>query len=166
MVEQAQASKLPVQAAVDRITHWFVPAVLMLALLTFVSWWAWGPEPALTLALVNAVSVLIIACPCAMGLATPMSILVATGKGAELGLLLRQGAALQALRDVRVIAMDKTGTVTVGQPTLTHVRLLAPDEADSGQYEPLTEEQIVQWAASVEASSEHPVARAVVDEAQ
>src|SRR5690606_23740080 len=106
MVEQAQASKLPIQTLVDRVTLWFVPAVMGLALVTFGAWMIWGPEPALTFALVNAVSVLIIACPCAMGLATPMSILVGTGKGAEMGLLFRQGEALQRLRDVRVVAMD------------------------------------------------------------
>src|SRR5690606_12579687 len=101
MVEQAQGSKLPIQAMVDRVTPWFVPAVMLAALLTFVVWLVFGPEPALTFGLVNAVAVLIIACPCAMGLATPTSIMVGTGRGAELGVLFRKGEALQLLRDAR-----------------------------------------------------------------
>src|SRR5690606_27483619 len=104
MVEQAQASKLPIQALVDRITMWFVPAVMAAAALPFVVWLALGPSPALTFALVNAVAVLIIACPCAMGLATPTSIMVGTGRAAQMGILFRKGEALQALRDVRVVA--------------------------------------------------------------
>src|SRR5690606_34579908 len=108
-----QASKLPIQALVDRVTAWFVPVVLAVAAVTFGVWFLFGPEPALSLALVNAVSVLIVACPCAMGLATPTSILVGTGRGAELGLLFRQGEALQRLRDTKVVALDKTGTLTL-----------------------------------------------------
>src|SRR5690606_25190539 len=103
MVEQAQGSKLPIQAMVDRVTLWFVPAVMLAALLTFVVWLVFGPEPALTFGLVNAVAVLIIACPCAMGLATPTSIMVGTGRGAELGVLFRKGEALQLLREARVV---------------------------------------------------------------
>src|SRR5690606_24779037 len=108
MVEQAQGAKLPIQAMVDKVTLWFVPAVMAAALLTFVAWLVLGPEPALTYALVSAVAVLIIACPCAMGLATPTSIMVGTGRGAELGVLFRKGEALQRLRDARVVAVDKT----------------------------------------------------------
>ncbi len=108
MVEAAQGSKLPIQALVDQVTRYFVPAVIGIAVLTFVVWLIFGPAPALTLALVNAVAVLIVACPCAMGLATPTSIMVGTGKGAEMGVLFRGGDALQALRDIEVVAMYKT----------------------------------------------------------
>src|SRR5690606_15645194 len=119
LVEQAQGSKLPIQAVVDKVTLWFVPAVMAAALLTFLAWLAFGPSPALGFALVNAVAVLIIACPCAMGLATPTSIMVGTGRGAELGILFRKGEALQLLKDARVVAVDKTGTLTEGRPSLT-----------------------------------------------
>ncbi|GIK96314.1 MAG: hypothetical protein BroJett029_05230 [Alphaproteobacteria bacterium] len=119
MVEAAQGSKLPIQALVDRVTTYFVPAVIGLAVLTFGVWLVFGPEPALTFALVNAVAVLIIACPCAMGLATPISIMVGTGKAAEIGILFRRGEALQTLRSAQVIALDKTGTLTEGRPELT-----------------------------------------------
>lgn len=152
MVETAQAGKLPVQALVDRITLWFVPVVMGLALATAVAWLIFGPEPALGYALVNAVAVLIIACPCAMGLATPTSIMVATGRAAELGILFRKGAALQALRDVRVIAFDKTGTLTEGRPELTD---FIPAKGRS-------REMLLPLIAAVEAKSEHPVARAIV----
>src|SRR5690606_13718156 len=110
LVEQAQGSKLPIQAVVDKLTLWFVPAVMLAALLTFGVWLVFGPAPALTYALVNAVAVLIIACPCAMGLATRTSIMVGTARGAELGVLFRKGEALQLLRDAQVVAVDKTGT--------------------------------------------------------
>ena len=119
MVEAAQGARLPIQALVDRVTGWFVPAVMGVALLTFLLWLFLGPAPALSHALVNAVAVLIIACPCAMGLATPTSIMVGTGRAAEMGVLFRQGDALQTLRDVQVVAFDKTGTLTLGKPTLT-----------------------------------------------
>lgn len=156
MVEQAQASKLPIQAAVDRITMWFVPAVIGASLLTFALWLLLAPAPALSLALVNAVSVLIIACPCAMGLATPTAIMVASGRGAELGVLLRRGEALQKLRDVRVVALDKTGTLTEGRPVLTDL------EVAQG----FTRAEVLPLIAAVEARSEHPVARAIVEAAQ
>ncbi|MEO6298259.1 MAG: heavy metal translocating P-type ATPase, partial [Paracoccaceae bacterium] len=110
MVEAAQAGKMPIQALVDRVTLWFVPVVMGLAVLTFGAWMIWGPPPAVGFALVNAVAVLIIACPCAMGLATPTSIMVGTGRAAEMGILFRKGEALQSLRDVQVVAFDKTGT--------------------------------------------------------
>ena len=119
LVEQAQGAKMPIQAVVDKITLWFVPAVMAAAVLTFLIWLIFGPSPALTFALVNAVAVLIIACPCAMGLATPTSIMVGTGRGAELGVLFRKGEALQLLKDAKVVAVDKTGTLTEGHPVLT-----------------------------------------------
>lgn len=156
MVEQAQGSKLPIQAQVDRVTLWFVPVIMVLALLTFATWYWLGPEPALGMALVHAVAVLIIACPCAMGLATPTSIMVGTGRGAELGILLRRGEALQQLKGARVVALDKTGTLTEGQPRLTDLHL-APGFA-RGQVLPLL--------AAVEVLSEHPLARAIVSAAQ
>ena len=156
MVEQAQGSKLPIQGLVDRVTMWFVPVVMGLALITFALWLFFGPEPALTLSLVNAVAVLIIACPCAMGLATPTSIMVSTGRGAELGILFKQGQALQQLQETQIIAVDKTGTVTEGKPTLTDFVVL-----DSSQTA-----QILQAVASVEAKSEHPIAVAIVQHAQ
>ncbi len=152
MVEAAQGGKLPIQTLVDRITLWFVPAVMALAALTFVLWLALGPTPALTFGLVNAVAVLIIACPCAMGLATPTSIMVGTGRGAELGILFRKGDALQALQDVAIVAFDKTGTLTTGKPVLTDL-YLAPG-LDRGT--------VLAAVAAVEAKSEHPIARAVV----
>ncbi|MGK7871391.1 heavy metal translocating P-type ATPase [Falsiroseomonas sp. E2-1-a20] len=152
MVEQAQGSKLPIQALVDQVTMWFVPAVLAIAALTFGVWLFFGPDPALAFALVNAVAVLIIACPCAMGLATPTSIMVGTGRAAELGVLFRKGEALQALRDVEVVALDKTGTLTEGRPVLTDL-VVAPGEDEA---------TILALIAAVEAKSEHPVAQAIV----
>ncbi|MBS3980942.1 MAG: heavy metal translocating P-type ATPase, partial [Rhodobacteraceae bacterium] len=156
MVEAAQGSKLPIQGLVDRITLWFVPVVMGLAALTFAVWLILGPDPALTFGLVNAVAVLIIACPCAMGLATPTSIMVGTGRGAELGVLFRKGEALQALQTVRVVALDKTGTLTAGKPALTDL-ILSPgfDRAE-----------VLALVASVEARSEHPIARAIVAAAE
>lgn len=123
MVEQAQGSKLPIQAVVDKVTLWFVPVVMLAALLTFLAWLTFGPSPALSFALVNAVAVLIIACPCAMGLATPTSIMVGTGRGAEMGILFRKGEALQLLKDAKVVAVDKTGTLTEGRPVMTDLEL-------------------------------------------
>ncbi|MDO8881327.1 heavy metal translocating P-type ATPase [Pseudotabrizicola sp.] len=152
MVEAAQGGKLPIQTLVDQITLWFVPAVMALAALTFAVWLIFGPDPALTFGLVNAVAVLIIACPCAMGLATPTSIMVGTGRGAELGVLFRKGEALQALQDVRVVAFDKTGTLTEGKPRLTDLHLAAGfDRA-----------LVLAAVAAAEAKSEHPIARAIV----
>jgi len=156
MVEEAQGSKLPIQGLVDKITMWFVPAVMTLAALTFGVWFFFGPDPALTFGLVNAVAVLIIACPCAMGLATPTSIMVGTGRGAELGVLFRKGDALQGLQDARVVALDKTGTLTEGKPTLTDLVL-----ADGFQ-----RADVLSRIAAVEAKSEHPIARAIVEAAE
>ena len=152
MVEQAQGAKLAIQAQLDRVTGWFVPAVMLAAAVTFALWLAFGPAPPLGLALVNAVAVLIIACPCAMGLATPVSIMVGTGRAAELGVLFRRGDALQTLREVEVVALDKTGTLTCGKPALTDLTV-APD---------FTEDEVLALVAAVEAASEHPIAHAIV----
>ena len=156
MVEEAQGSKLPIQALVDKVTAWFVPAVMAVAALTFLVWLVFGPSPALTFALVNAVAVLIIACPCAMGLATPTSIMVGTGRAAELGVLFRKGEALQALRDVTVVALDKTGTLTKGRPELTD---LTPSAG-------FARDEVLALVAGVEAKSEHPIAEAIVSAAR
>tara|TARA_A100001391_G_scaffold178779_1_gene143394 strand:- start:6966 stop:9215 length:2250 start_codon:yes stop_codon:yes gene_type:complete len=156
MVEQAQGSKLPIQDTVNRITLWFVPAVMLAALLTFVVWYFAASESALTFALVNAVAVLIIACPCAMGLATPTSIMVGTGRGAEMGVLFRQGSALQALQQSKGVIFDKTGTLTEGKPTITEWMTLS--EFD--------EKEVLTLAASIEAKSEHPTAEALVNYAK
>ena len=151
MVEEAQGARLPIQDVVNRVTLWFVPAVLAVAVLTVAAWAALGPAPALTHALVAGVAVLIIACPCAMGLAVPTSIMVGTGRAAELGVLFRRGAALQALQGVQIVALDKTGTVTAGRPELTDITVT------SG-----TEDAALRLAAAVEGASEHPIARAVL----
>jgi Cu+-exporting ATPase len=152
MVEQAQGAKLPIQTLVDRITAWFVPAVMAVAVMTFLTWLLIGPEPAFTFALVNAVAVLIIACPCAMGLATPTSIMVGTGRAAELGVLFRKGEALQNLKNVSIVALDKTGTLTAGRPELTDFEVAEGVEAD----------QALALAAAVESRSEHPIAAAIL----
>ena len=151
MVEDAQGSKLPIQALVDRVTMWFVPGVMVLAGLTFVGWLLAGGGVAA--ALTAAVAVLIIACPCAMGLATPVSIMVGTGRAAELGVLFRRGAALQKLGDATVIAVDKTGTLTEGRPALTD---LVPAEG-------FAPDEVLALVAAAEARSEHPIARAIRD---
>ena len=156
MVEQAQGAKLPIQALVDKVTLWFVPAVMGAALLTFLVWLVFGPSPALSFALVNAVAVLIIACPCAMGLATPTSIMVGTGRGAELGVLFRKGEALQLLKDARVVAVDKTGTLTEGHPVLTDLEVA----------EGFERARVLAAVAAVESRSEHPIARAIVAAAE
>ncbi|MCI1056069.1 heavy metal translocating P-type ATPase [Stenotrophomonas maltophilia] len=154
MVEQAQGSKLPIQAVVDKVTLWFVPAVMLAALATFLVWLIFGPSPALSFALVNAVAVLIIACPCAMGLATPTSIMVGTGRGAEMGVLFRKGEALQLLKDAQVVAVDKTGTLTEGRPRLTDLEIASGFHGT-----------VLAAVAAVESRSEHPIARAIVDAA-
>ncbi|PLP55970.1 copper-translocating P-type ATPase [Mesorhizobium loti] len=156
MVETAQGAKLPIQALVDKVTAWFVPAVIAAAVATFGAWFFFGPDPALSFALVNAVAVLIIACPCAMGLATPTSIMVGTGRAAEMGVLFRKGDALQTLRDASVIALDKTGTLTVGRPELTDFIV-----ADGFE-----EAEVLGLVAAVETRSEHPVAEAIVRAAE
>jgi Cu+-exporting ATPase len=152
MVEAAQGSKLPIQALVDKVTAWFVPAVILAAAVTFLTWLVFGPSPALSFALINAVAVLIIACPCAMGLATPTSIMVGTGRAAELGVLFRKGEALQTLRSVDVVAFDKTGTLTSGKPQLTDLETTAAHSRSA----------VLTWVASLEAKSEHPIGAAIV----
>ncbi len=156
MVEQAQGAKLPIQSWVDKITLWFVPAVMAAATLTFLIWLVFGPTPALAFALVNAVAVLIIACPCAMGLATPTSIMVGTGRGAELGILFRKGEALQTLKDVQVVAFDKTGTLTEGKPVLADLEVMSGYDAND----------VLAKVAAVESRSEHPIAGAIVAAAE
>ncbi len=152
LVAQAQRSRAPLQRLADRVATWFVPAVIAIALLTFVAWWLVGPQPRLTYAIVNAVSVLIIACPCALGLATPISIMVASGRGAQLGVLFRDAQAIESLRSVDTLVLDKTGTITVGRPAFD--RAIAV-----GGYD---ERQLLSWAAGLDRNSEHPLARAVV----
>jgi len=152
LVAQAQRTRAPSQRLADLVATWFVPAVVAISLLTFGVWWFWGPEPRLAYALVNAVAVLIIACPCALGLATPISIMVASGRGAQLGVLFRNAEAIELLREVDTLVLDKTGTLTVGHPALADVIAVAP----------WTDLQILSIAAGLERSSEHPLARAIV----
>jgi len=156
LVAQAQRSRAPLQRLADEVAKWFVPSVITISVLTFVVWWLVGPEPRLAYALVNAVAVLIIACPCALGLATPISIMVASGRGAQLGVLFRDAQAIENLRKVDTLVLDKTGTITVGKPTFDRVI------AGNG----FSEQQILAWAAGLDRASEHPLARAVVAGAQ
>ena len=155
-VAEAQRSRAPVQGLADRVSAWFVPAVIAIALLAGLGWWILGPEPALAHALVVAVSTLIIACPCALGLATPMSMTVAMGRGARAGVLFRSAEALERLRDVDTIVFDKTGTLTAGRPELVSV---IPVDG-------IAEAELLRFAASLEQASEHPVAAAVVGAAR
>ncbi len=155
MVSDAQRSRAPIQRIADRVAGWFVPLVVLASVASFIVWALFGPSPALAYAVVAAVSVLIIACPCALGLATPMSIMVGTGRGAELGILLRDAAALEQLETVDTLIIDKTGTLTKGEPELT---ASAPAKG-------VSDDQLLGWAASIEQGSEHPVARAIVDAA-
>ena len=155
MVEDAQGSKPPIQALADRVVRVFVPVVLATAAVTFAAWMLVGPDPRLTYALVAAVSVLIIACPCAMGIATPISVLVGTGRAAEKGAFVREGAGLQALAEADTVVFDKTGTLTVGRPAVTDVVALSGFDAD----------EAMRLAAAVERQSEHPIARAVTEHA-
>jgi Cu+-exporting ATPase len=153
MVAQAQRSRAPIQSLADRVARWFVPIVVGVALTAFVAWLALGPEPALVFAIVSAVSVLIIACPCALGLATPMSIMTATGRGAQAGVLVKDAEVLERMADVDTLVVDKTGTLTEGRPTLTAV--VTADGID--------EQRLVQLTASLEKGSEHPLAQAVIE---
>jgi Cu+-exporting ATPase len=156
LVAQAQRSRAPIQKLADRVSAWFVPAVILVALLTFVAWYWIGPEPRLAHAVINAVAVLIIACPCALGLATPMSIMVAVGRGAQLGVLFRDAEAIERLRDVDTLVVDKTGTLTVGKPVLQQVIVAGAQRED----------EILKISASLEQASEHPLAAAIVAGAQ
>jgi len=156
MVAQAQRSRAPVQRLVDIVAAWFVPSVVLIAVVAAIVWAVIGPEPRLAHALVAAVSVLIIACPCALGLATPMSIMVGVGRGAQAGVLIKDAEALERLEKVTTLVVDKTGTLTEGRPSLR--RVIAVDGGD--------EEDVLRLAAAVESSSEHPLGRAIVDGAK
>ena len=152
LVERAQGSKAPIQRVADRVTGWFVPAVIGIAALTFAGWLLLGPEPKLTYALASAITVLIIACPCAMGLATPTAIMVGTGKGAENGILIRDGAALELAQRITAVVLDKTGTITRGEPSVTVVRPMPGTD----------ERELLRLAAAAERGSEHPLAEAII----
>jgi Cu+-exporting ATPase len=153
LVSEAQRSRAPLQKLADRIAVWFVPTVIGISIVTFIAWWVVGPEPRLAYALVNAVAVLIIACPCALGLATPISIMVASGRGAQMGVLFRNAEAIETLRTVDTLVLDKTGTLTQGRPELTQV-------IELGEF---SQEAVLACAAGLERSSEHPLARAIVN---
>jgi Cu+-exporting ATPase len=155
MVAAAQRSRAPIQGLADRVAGWFVPAVLAVAVLAFAAWMMFGPEPRLAFGLVAAVTVLIIACPCALGLATPMSIMVGVGRGAQAGVLIRNAEALERMERVDTLVVDKTGTLTEGRPKVVALSTV----------EGIDEAQMLRFAASVERSSEHPLARAVVEAA-
>ncbi len=156
LVGEAQRSRAPIQRLADRVSAWFVPAVILAAVLTALVWGLYGPEPHLAHALVNAVAVLIIACPCALGLATPMSVMVGTGRGAQAGVLVRNAEALEVLEKVDALVMDKTGTLTEGKPRLVSVSTVAGAR----------EEEVLSFAAAVERASEHPLAAAIVSDAE
>ena len=171
MVEEAQGSKPPIQGLADRVVGVFVPFVLAVAAITFGVWMAFGPEPALTFAVVNAVAVLIIACPCAMGIATPISVMVGTGRAAELGVYVREGEALQALQEADLVALDKTGTLTRGQPEVTDLLLQNEFAMDGAAVNGSAENRsggrpdrsdLLRWVAAVETGSEHPIGEALV----
>ncbi|MFK5948300.1 MAG: copper-translocating P-type ATPase [Methylococcales bacterium] len=152
MVSQAQRSRAPIQKIADTVAGYFVPAVLLMAIATLFVWWTWGPEPRMAHAIVNAVAVLIIACPCALGLATPMSIMVGTGRGASAGILIKNAEALEIMEKVDTLVVDKTGTLTEGKPKLTSVYTIND----------FVEQDILRFAASLEQISEHPLATAIV----
>lgn len=156
MVSSAQRSRAPIQGLVDIVASWFVPTVVAVAILAFAAWLVWGPDPAFIFAIVSAVSVLIIACPCALGLATPMSIMTATGRGAQAGVLIKDAEALERMAKVDVLVVDKTGTLTQGKPKLTDI---VTAEVES-------EHDLLALAASLEAGSEHPLAEAIVEAAK
>ena len=156
MVAQAQRSRAPIQGLADKVAGWFVPAVILIAIITFFIWWFVGPEPRLAYGIVNAVAVLIIACPCALGLATPMSVMVGVGRGAQAGVLIKKAEAMELMEKVRTLVVDKTGTLTEGRPRLTTI---VP--ADS-----ISEQELLAAAASVEQNSEHPLAAAIVNGAK
>ena len=156
MVSEAQRSRAPIQKVADQVSAWFVPTVVFVAVVTFAAWGLWGPSPRLAFALVNAVAVLIIACPCALGLATPMSIMVAVGKGATIGVLFKNAEAIETLRNVDTLVVDKTGTLTEGKPRLVTIEPLGGTTAT----------EMLRLAASLERQSEHPLAAAIVAGAQ
>src|SRR5207302_6097483 len=152
MVAKAQRSRAPIQRLADIVSAWFVPAVILVAVVAFVAWMIWGPPPAFAYALVAAVSVLIIACPCALGLATPMSIMVGVGKGATAGVLIKNAEALERFEKIDTLVVDKTGTLTEGRPAVTAIA------AASG----FDESELLRLAASLERGSEHPLADAIL----
>ena len=156
MVAEAQRSRAPIQGLADKVASWFVPAVIAVSVLTFIVWSLLGPEPRFAHAIVNAVAVLIIACPCALGLATPMSIMVGVGRGAQAGVLIKKAESIELMERVRTLVVDKTGTLTEGRPTVTTVIL-----ADE-----ISENELLNLAASVESNSEHPLAVAIVNGAK
>ena len=152
MVAEAQRSRAPIQKIVDQVAGWFVPIVLICSVITFIVWAIFGPTPAMAFAIVNAIAVLIIACPCALGLATPMSIMVGTGKGAQNGVLIKNAEALESMEKVDTIVVDKTGTLTAGKPELTAIDALLGQDED----------EFLALVAAVESASEHPLAEAIV----
>jgi P-type Cu+ transporter len=156
MVAQAQRSRAPIQGLADKVAAWFVPAVIAVAVVTFFTWWFVGPEPRLAHAIVNAVAVLIIACPCALGLATPMSVMVGVGRGAQAGVLIKKAEAIELMEKVRTLVVDKTGTLTEGKPRLTTILT----------FDSMAEDELLTLAASVESNSEHPLAAAIVNGAK
>jgi len=173
LVQEAQGSKAPIQRLADYVASIFVPVVLGIALLTLAAWWLLGPHPAALFGLLNFVAVLIIACPCALGLATPTAIMVGTGKGAEHGILIRSGESLEAAQRIRTVVFDKTGTLTRGRPEVTDIVLpLEPSALDSppstptSNPEPATPNLVLRLAASLERGSEHPLGEAIVRRAE
>ncbi|MGZ8097071.1 MAG: heavy metal translocating P-type ATPase, partial [Methylosarcina sp.] len=156
MVGEAQRSRAPIQKLADSVAAWFVPAVVIIALITLIVWWQWGPEPRLAHGIFNAVAVLIIACPCALGLATPMSIMVGTGRGAQLGVLIKNAEALEIMEKIDTLVIDKTGTLTEGKPRLMSV-IAGKNFSDK---------EVLYLAASLERASEHPLAAAIVQGAE
>ena len=156
MVRDAQGSKAPIQRTVDKVSGYFVPAVMIIAVLTFMAWYTFGPFPALVYAVITAVTVLVIACPCALGLATPTSLMVGIGKGAENGILIKSGDALETAHRITTVVLDKTGTVTKGEPSLT----------DVVAFEPFDETEVLRLASSAEVGSEHPLGEAIVSGAK
>ncbi|NJK84902.1 MAG: heavy metal translocating P-type ATPase [Bacteroidales bacterium] len=152
LVNEAGMSKAPVQKLADKVANYFVPIVVSVSILTFIVWVIWGPDPAYVFAFVNAISVLVIACPCAIGLATPMSVMVGTGRGAQSGILVKNAAALQELGKVNLLVVDKTGTLTEGKPSLNRMK----------SFGNLTEPDVLRYASSLEGNSEHPIAKAII----
>jgi heavy metal translocating P-type ATPase len=157
MVNKASRSKAPIQNLADKVSGYFVPVVVCVSILSFVVWAIWGPDPAMVFAFTNAVTVLIIACPCALGLATPMSIMVGTGRGATFGVLIKEAKVIEEMQKVNVLVIDKTGTITEGKPSLKAVKTFIHS---------ISEDEILSKAASLEASSEHPLAEAIVKAAK
>ena len=152
MVAAAQRSRAPIQRLADEVSGWFVPIVIGVALLAFIAWTEWGPEPRMTYGLIAAVSVLIVACPCALGLATPMSIMVGVGRGAQSGVLIKNAEALERFERIDTLVVDKTGTLTEGKPRVTAIRpIMGTSESD-----------LLRLSASIERASEHPLATAIV----